>query len=323
MESSTLTAYLQRSLDIAALSIGDIRTGPLLGWVVVKDGIIVEEGTAKDNFLSTPDNSSTRCSWQHSLLFLSINPLADSHALASFCTARGIRAYYVATDSTSLVRQDALSLNCRYLTWQHKRRPYIILKWAETADGFIARADYQPYWISNAHARKVVHQWRSEEAAIWVGKNTYRHDNPRLNVRDWEGRDPVRILIDPELQLSEQLRVFDRSQPTICYNDTKSETHQNLDFVRLPDNATTWEDRVNAVFEDLYRRRIQSLFVEGGRVLLSFLLKNGWWDEARVFRAPITFERGTRAPEIDQTHYFAEQRVSDNTLTIYRRSAKS
>ena len=318
MEASILATYLQRTLDLAALSIGKVFVGPFLGWVIVKNGLVIEEGEATTSFFSRSDDRDTIAQWQHCTLFLSINPLASPDALASFCAQRDINAYYVATDPESPVRSAALDLNRRYFTWLHEKRPYMILKWAETADGCIARPDYQPYWISNAHARKLVHQWRSQEAAIWVGKNTYYHDNPRLNVRDWEGPNPVRIVIDPKLQLSDQLHVFDQSQPTLCYNAVKSENHQNITFVRFPDSVFSWKDRVQATFDDLYHRNVQSVFVEGGKVLLSFLLEAGWWDEARAFQSPVTFEEGITAPNIDQNHY-SQQRVSNNTLTIYRR----
>ena len=320
MNPSALVTYLQRTLDLAALCREEVVAGPLVGWVVVINERIIEEGTSANAFLSTSHNQGTGVVWQNSTLLMSINPLADTRALASFCADRGISAYYVATDPESPVRSAALDLNRRYFTWLRAKRPYVLLKWAETADRFIARSDYQPYWISNPQARQLVHQWRSQEAAIWVGKNTYRYDNPRLNVRDWEGENPIRIVIDPELQLSNQLHVFDRLQPTLCYNARKNETYENLEFVQLSGNAYSWKDQVLAVFDDLYQRQIQSVFVEGGERVLSFLLENEWWDEARVFQAPITFGDGIKAPPVNQEYFNAQQRVGDNTLTIYRKA---
>lgn len=316
MEISAQRTYLQRTLDLAVLGEGKVYQGPLVGWVLVNNALIVEEGHSTTSFPVSDKVGTTQ--WKDSILFVSINPFTDTQALTSFCAQRNIEAYYVATAPGSPVHQAALGLNRRYLTWRHKKRPYLILKWAETADGFMARADYQPYWISNSHARKLVHQWRSREAAIWAGKNTYRHDNPRLNVRDWEGNDPIRIVVDPQLQLSNQLHVFDQSQPTLCYNLLKAETRHNLEFVQLPETEG-WKERIKNVFDDLHRRHIQSVMVEGGAMLLSFLLENRWWDEARVFRAPITFGEGIVAPVIPDDYRYKQQRVSDNTLTVYRR----
>ena len=316
MEISVHQTYLQRTLDLAVPGEGNVYQGPLVGWVLANNALIIEEGNSTPSFLASDQGSIAQ--WKDSTLFLSINPFADTQTLTSFCAQRSIEACYVATDPDSPVRQAALDLNRRYLTWQRRERPYLMLKWAETADGFMARADYQPYWISNPHARKLVHQWRSQEAAIWVGKNTYHHDNPHLNVRDWEGNDPIRIVVDPQLQLSDQLHVFDQSQSTLCYNLLKAETCHNLEFVRLPDTED-WKDRIKNVLDDLHRRHIQSVLVEGGAVLLSFLLENRWWDEARVFRAPVTFGEGIAAPIIPNDYCYEQQRVSDNTLTVYRR----
>ena len=310
--------YLQRTLDLAAWGVGKVFTGPLLGWLVLKGHNVIEESESSSASFPTSYELMPP-SWQNSILFLSANPFADEVALASFCTKGGVAACHLATNTESPIRLNAMDLNRRYLTWLHEKRPYIILKWAETADGFMARSDYQPYWISNSHSRKLVHQWRSQEAAIWVGKNTYHHDNPRLNVRDWEGRNPIRVVIDPQLQLSEQLHVFDQSQPTLCYNNTESESYSNLEFVRLTSGIDSWKDRVEYVFADLHRRQVQSVFVEGGSILLSFLLENEWWDEARAFGAAVTFGEGIKAPVIAPRFYSTQQRVSDNTLTVYRR----
>ena len=316
MKASALTTYLRRALDLAA-SGPERGGGPLLGWVAVKDGLIVDEGTSATIFSSSEDQRSP-ARWQGGTLFLSINPFATVNSLASFCASTGVHTYYVATDPNSPVSHTALNLNRRYLTWLQKKRPYIILKWAETADRFIARSDRQPYWISNPHARQLVHQWRSQETAIWVGKNTYLHDNPHLNVRHWEGPNPVRIVIDPTLQLNKQLHAFDRSQSTLCYNTIKSETYENLTFIQFSDTTALWKDRVRWVLDDLYQRQIQSVFVEGGAILLSFLLENGWWDEARVFQAPVTFGNGIAAPQISQEYFNTQQPVGDNILTTYQ-----
>jgi diaminohydroxyphosphoribosylaminopyrimidine deaminase/5-amino-6-(5-phosphoribosylamino)uracil reductase len=233
-----------------------------------------------------------------------------------------VRECIIATDQESQVQREALELNRRFITWQQQKRPYIILKWAETADGFIAPAPAGPYWISNAHARRLVHQWRSQEAAIWVGKTTVRRDNPQLNVRYWTGPNPLRLIIDPQLQLNPQLRIFDQSQPTLCYNTQKTETYQNLEFAQISENSSSWKERVRFVLDDLHTRQIQSVLVEGGATLLSFLISQGWWDEARVFQAPVNFEKGLPAPHLGDQYRNSQQRVSDNTLTVYRKNQK-
>ena len=305
--------FFRRALDLAAANQGAVSRGPWIGWVVTDGAKIIDEGSTQAAPLGLPAKSSENCT-----LFLSINPFATARELAVWCDSLSTNKCFVATAPESPVRHEALHLNRRFLTWQQQKRPYLILKWAETADGFIAPAHTDPYWISNAHARRLVHQWRSQEAAIWVGKNTCLRDNPRLNVRHWNGANPLRVVVDLQLRLPDKLHIFDRSQPTLCYNAQKTETHENLAFVQIPENHSFWNERIRFVLDDLYARQIQSVLVEGGPTLLSFLIGQGWWDETRVFRAPVSFRKGLSAPAINDLHCVGQQRISDNTLTVYR-----
>ena len=145
-------------------------------------------------------------------------------------------------------------MNNRFFTFIEKYRPYIILKWAETADGYIARENHESKWISNDHSRQLAHRWRSEEDAVMVGTRTAEYDNPTLNVRDWSGRDPVRVVIDRHLGLSNKLNLFDRSQPTLCYNLLQDEEQGSLAWVRLGK-----ENFLEEMLLNLYQRKIQEL----------------------------------------------------------------
>ena len=192
-----------------------------------------------------------------------------------------------------------------------KKRPHIILKWAETADGFIARENYESKWISNEYSRQLAHRWRSEEDAVMVGTRTAEYDNPMLNVRDWSGRNPVRVVFDRDLRLNDQLNLFDRSQPTICYNLLREEEHENLMFVKLGT-----ENFLEEMIHDLYERKIQSIVVEGGAQTFSTFIKNDWWDEARVFRSTLSFIKGIPAPEL-HGHHLSEENIMGDHLTIF------
>ena len=308
-------SLFHRALDLARLSQGIIFKGPWLGWVVADGEKIIEEGSTKAELFGLP----AKC-FENGTLFLSINPLATDQELDTWCASLALNKYFVATAPESPVQREALHLNRRFLIWQEHKRPYLVLKWAETADGFIAPAHADPYWISNAHARRLVHQWRSQEAAIWVGKTTGHRDDPQLDVRYWTGPNPLRLIIDLQLQLSPQLHIFDQSQPTLCYNARKIETHRNLEFAQIPENRSSWEARIRFVLDDLYARQVQSVLVEGGATLLSFLISQEWWDEARVFQAPINFGKGLLAPRLDDQYRISHQRVSDNNLTVYRKN---
>ena len=307
--------FLQRTLDLAANGQGRVFVGPYVGWVLAQQDAVQHEGWLEEKD-TLADYFSAFKPQPNQQLFLNINPFKDQAALESFCHQYSIEKYYLATKNQSLSAA-AYHLNRRYYIWQQQKRPYIILKWAETADGFIARPNYEPYWISNALSRKLVHQWRSEEAAIWAGKNTYLHDNPRLNVRLWTGKDPVRIIIDKDLSLNPQWHIFDQSQPTLCYNFMKNEINRNLEYIKIVPDKHDRLTIITHILDDLHQRNIQSLFVEGGAVLLNFLIKNDLWDEARVFTSLQTFTQGIPAPDLDDTYLSSTTNISDDKLTIY------
>ena len=314
----TILPFLQRTLDLAADSRGKVFVGPYVGWVLAHNNVIQYEGwlKEKDSLANYFSGFEPQTDWQ---LFLSINPFEDQAALENFCRQHNVEEYYLATENQSLTSA-AYDLNRRYLTWQQQKRPCIILKWAQTADGFIARPNYESYWISNALSRKLVHQWRSEEAAIWAGKNTYLHDNPHLNVRLWTGKDPIRIIIDKDLSLNPQWHVFNQSQPTLCYNFMKNEINRNLEYFKLAPDKQDWLTIVAYVLDDLHQRNIQSLFVEGGSVLLNFLIQENLWDEARVFTSLQTFTQGIPAPGLNKKYLSSIANISDDKLTTYHRT---
>jgi diaminohydroxyphosphoribosylaminopyrimidine deaminase / 5-amino-6-(5-phosphoribosylamino)uracil reductase len=193
-----------------------------------------------------------------------------------------------------------------------KKRPYIILKWAQTANGFIAGAKNDPRWISNTVSRQLVHKWRSEEDSVLVGYRTALADNPKLNVRDWTGRDPLRLVIDRDLTLPHTLHLFDRKQKTIVYNNVRDEESENLSLVRL---GTA--DFIGQIVSDLQDRKIQSLILEGGQATLSSFIGSGLWDEARVFESSAEFGSGLASPKFQGT-LLSTAVLSGNTLRVFQ-----
>jgi len=196
--------------------------------------------------------------------------------------------------ATGVLEKEGRALNKRFFTFIEKKRPYIILKWAQTTDGFIAQKNFDSKWISHESSRQLVHKWRSEEAAILVGTRTAQHDNPELTVRDWSGKNPTRIVFDRFLRLSEKLKLFDRRQATLCYNVMKHEEHPNLALICVSEN-----NFLHDVLHDLTLRKIQSIIVEGGAETIRFFLNDGLWDEARVFTSEKTFDGGIEAPRLN------------------------
>jgi diaminohydroxyphosphoribosylaminopyrimidine deaminase/5-amino-6-(5-phosphoribosylamino)uracil reductase len=213
---------------------------------------------------------------------------------------------------TGVLEQELRFQNRRFFTDIENKRPYVILKWAQTKDGFVARENFDSKWISNPYSRQIVHRWRAEEDAIMVGTSTARFDNPKLNVRDWDGKNPIRIVIDKKLELEQSLALFDQSQTTICYNFFKNEVLENLHYVKLEEGF-----HISEILEDLRKRKIQSLIVEGGSYLLGKFIESELWDEARVFTGQASFGGGIPAPLILKRKSLESELLGDNLKVFY------
>lgn len=205
-------------------------------------------------------------------------------------------------------------MNRRFLTFQEKKRPYIILKWAESADGFIDKervgGERQINRITGEASHQLVHQWRSEEQGILVGWKTIMNDDPQLNVRLVEGKNPVRIILDSFLNASEYSKVFDKSQKTIVLNKNKNSLSQNLQYIQLKDlNFAT-------IFQVLNDHLIISVLVEGGAYTLNRFIEENRWDEIRRFRGKTIFNGGVKAPKINLTEDTILM-IEEDRLDIY------
>ncbi len=314
--------FMQRAQFLALRGLGTTRPNPLVGCVLVKDGNIIGEGWhrkwgeahAEVNALNSVNHPELipaceayvnlePCSHYGKnppcadrlieekigkvyVSNLDPNPLVAGRGLAKLQEA-GIEVF------SGIEEAAGRELNRRFLTFFEQKRPYILLKWAETADGFLARSDGSSQWISQEFSRMLVHKWRAEEAAILVGTRTAQVDNPQLNVRDWTGPNPLRVLLDQNLRLvSENLNLLDGSLHTRVYNVHKEEERPNLHY-RKVDQGNFLE----AVLQDLYESQIQSILVEGGATLIQSFLDLGLWDEARIFKSKSqNFGEGLAAP---------------------------
>ena len=313
---------MRRALELAELGRGKVSPNPVVGCVIVKEDKIIGEGYhqkygeahAEVNAVNSVEDQTDIVG---STVYVTLEPCAhfgktppcanllvdkkvgkvviaafDSNPLVG---GKGIQILEEAgiEVETGLLQEEARWQNRRFFTQIEKKRPYVILKWAQTQDGFVARSDYSSKWISNSSSRRLVHQWRAEEDAIMVGKNTAKYDDPALNVRDWVGKNPLRLVIDSKLELSQSLKLFDQAVPTICYNTQKTEESGNLEFVKLKPGFS-----LDQILEDLHNRNIQSLLVEGGSFLLNKFIELGLWDEARIFTSRNKFGKGIKAPLI-------------------------
>ena len=215
-----------------------------------------------------------------------------------------------------VLERECQELNRRFFTFHNKQRPYIILKWAQTADGFIAplkKETQKPVWISNAYARQKVHQWRSEEQAILVGTKTVLDDNPQLNTRDWYGNAPVRIVLDREGKIDHTYRVLDGTQPTLVITEAKK---KGSDERVVYQNCIFDSSLPQQIARILYQKGLQSVIIEGGAKTLQLFIDAGLWDEARVFESAEQWGQGIHAPRLEALCVRSEK-IENNNLTWY------
>lgn len=333
--------FMQRALELAKLGIGRVSPNPRVGCVIVYDNKIIGEGWhnkfgeahAEVNAINSVADKSLL---KESTVYVNLEPCSHfgkTPPCADLLIQSQVRKVVIANlDSNPLVggngirkikesgievvagilEKEGHELNQRFFTFFEQQRPYVILKWAQTADGFIAQINFESKWISNEFSRQLVHRWRCEEDAVLVGTHTAAHDNPSLTVRDWSGRNPVRIVIDRFLRLNSHLHLFNKKSKIICYNVLKHEEHTDLLLVRIDEN-----NFITELLHDLYKRQIQSVIVEGGSTTHKLFIDAKAWDEARVFISTRTFESGIKSPSI-HAQLVSTEFVGTDRLELFR-----
>lgn len=334
--------FMRRALDLAQLGTGYTRPNPLVGCVVTHQGRIIGEGWhqhyggphAEVNALAAVENPELL---RKSRVYVTLEPCAHhgkTPPCADLLIEKGVPEVVICNDDpfalvagrgieklraagvrveTGLLATEGRWLNRRFFTFHEKKRPYLVLKWAETADGFLAGRYFQSVQISGPQAGLLTHKWRAEEAGILVGTRTALHDNPRLNVRDWPGPQPTRLVIDKNLSLPPTHLLLDGSQPTRLYTYRQPHHTPNLDLVMLSEA----DDLLPQVLADLHQQNIQSVLVEGGPTVLNALLTAGLWDEIRVFRSPMRLGQGIAAPRLGHTGRRSVESVGADELLWY------
>lgn len=219
--------------------------------------------------------------------------------------------------TVGILEDECNELNKRFFTFHQKKKPYIILKWAQSQDGFIApleKTEQKPVWISNTYSRQLVHKWRTEEQAILAGTQTVIDDNPKLNARDWKGNNPIRIILDQNNRIPKENAVFDNQIKTIVFtNSENSISEENITFERIDFK----ENIAKQIVATLYNHNIQSVIIEGGLQTLQTFIDANLWDEARIFTGKTTLNKGIKAPLLPKTSsekYFIE----NDELTIIK-----
>lgn len=339
---------MQRCLELAELGRRTVAPNPMVGSVIVLDDRIVSEGWhrrpgtphAEIHALNNlPEELRPRL--PEATLFVNLEPCSH-HGRTPPCAGAiiesGIGRVVLANEDPNpevagsgieklreagiaveqgMLDTEAAWLNRRFFTFHQQNRPYIILKWAATRDGFIGDLTKPKMKVSNHYSRKLTHKWRAEEDAIMVGTTSMLIDNPKLSVRFWEGAHPVRITLDLEGILPKTLNFFRPGPPTFIFSFEREESEGHLRYLKIDQSG----DVPAQILSRLAAEGIQSLIIEGGTTLLQSFIDAGLWDEARIFRGAEYVRIGVRAPEIKVDQHHEAEILGDELTMVYRTTA--
>ena len=341
--------YMQRCLEIATLGLGNTAPNPMVGSVIVYNNEIIGEGFHQKYGEAHAEVNAIKSVVDKSILSkatLYVNLEPCSHygktppcadliienkipkvvigCIDSFSEVSGKGVEKLKKSGieviTGILEKESRELNKRFFTFHEKKRPHIILKWAQTKDGFIDiirnnDSAKQPTWITGESLKTLVHKWRTEEQSIMVGTNTASKDNPQLTARKWQGRNPLRIVLDRNLSLPKSLFLFDNETKTLVFTSKESKIIEKTTFI----NIDFSKNILPQITEELYNRDIQSLIVEGGTHLLKSFIDFNLWDEARVLIGDKYFENGVKAPILNDDIYSSSSYERDE-LQFYKNS---
>ena len=337
--------FISRCLELAQKGNGFVAPNPMVGAVLVYNNKIIGEGYhhefgglhAEVNAINQSIENGNEQLLDKSILFINLEPcshigktppctdLIIKHRIPKVVignkdpfpevNGRGIKKMLDAgiIVETGILENECLELNIRFNNFHIKKRPFILLKYAQTSNHFIAPFQNINKKISNEYTDILVHKWRSEEAAIMVGTKTLESDNPQLTVRKWQGKNPIRIVLDKNLLLPKNYNFYDRSSPTIIFNNIKNEKVSNIEFIKIDID----ENVINKIISTLFERKILSLMVEGGRNILNQFLEQNLWDEARIITSNKIFTDGLSSPTINGKLISSSTFTGDN-ISILR-----
>lgn len=340
---------MRRCLDLALLGAGHVAPNPMVGAVLVHEDRIIGEGYhrqygkahAEVNCIASvrPEDVSLI---PHSTIYVSLEPCAH-HGKTPPCAdlvigkriprvvvgcrdpfpevnGKGIEKLQAAGVEVILgvLEKECIDLNKRFFRFHTQHRPYIILKWAQTANGRIAGPGDSRLLISNELTNRLVHRWRTEEASILVGPRTALLDDPALTARLWTGPDPIRLVIDKDLQLPENLQLFNGKVRTIVFNNHKHEEHGIIEYYQLSGDSSL----IHQLIVGLHHLKIQSLIVEGGARLLQSWIDEDQWDEARVItNDALEVPAGLPAPQLRHARLVSRESLSSDTIRYYEHTS--
>ena len=325
--------YIKRCIELAKNGLPIAMPNPSVGAVIVFENKIIGEGYtsayggnhAEVNAIASVKNKELLAK---STIYVSLEPCSHFGKTPPCCdliikykipnvvigtvdsnskvSGQGIKKLIEAGANVivGILEAECRESNKRFFIFHEKKRPYIILKWAETEDGFIApfsKNEQKPVWITNIYSRQLVHKWRSEEQAILVGTQTVVDDNPKLDVRDWTGKNPIKIVLDKNNRISKESHIFDIRQKTLVISDKEINYYENVAL---------------QIVTFLFDNNLQSVIIEGGRQTLQTFIDANLWDEARVFKGKEMFSSGTKSPVITRK-IVAKSKIDNDELLIY------
>lgn len=337
---------MSRCIALAKNGLGTTYPNPMVGSVIVYEGKIIGEGWHKKAGEAHAEVNAVNSVLDKSLLtkatiYVSLEPCSHFGKTPPCCdliiknkipnvvigtvdpfsevAGKGIKKLIEAGIhvTVGILEEECNELNKRFFTFHQKKKPYIILKWAQSQDDFIApleKSEKKPVWISNTYSRQLTHKWRTEEQAILVGTQTVIDDNPKLNARDWQGNNPIRIVLDQNNRIPKENAVFDNQTKTIVFTQSKNTCSKENSIFEVIDFK---QNIAKQIVDSLYKHNIQSVIIEGGLQTLQTFIDADGWDEARIFTGKITLGKGIKAPLLPKTSsekYFIEK----DELTIFR-----
>jgi diaminohydroxyphosphoribosylaminopyrimidine deaminase/5-amino-6-(5-phosphoribosylamino)uracil reductase len=337
---------MHRCIELARLGAGSVAPNPMVGAVLLYNNSIIGEGYhmqygqahAEVNCINAVAEAD-KALIPKSTMYVSLEPCAHygkTPPCADLIIAKKIPAVVIGCRDPfkevdgkgmekllaagvkvihPLLEAECKALNKRFFTFHTKHRPYIILKWAQTATGIIGNDDHSRLLISNEFSNRLVHKWRSEEAAILVGTNTALFDDPSLTTRLWKGNNPLRLVVDMDLRLPSSLQLFDGSVRTIVFNSLKQEENKNLSFYQVTKEVSIVHQICNA----LYQLNIQSVLVEGGTQLLQSFIDENMFDEARIItNMDVQTASGIPAPVTGNMELQDTIQLQSDTIRFYK-----
>lgn len=337
--------YMERCIQLAKQAAGNVAPNPMVGAVLVYSGRIIGEGFhqkygeahAEVNCINSVMKEDERLI-EKSALYVSLEPCAH-FGKTSPCSALIIRhkikkVIIGCTDIfkevsgkgiqqlknagievvTRVLEKECIELNKRFFTFHQKQRPYIILKWAQSANAKIGSKANERILISNDFTNRLAHCWRSEEAAILVGTNTALKDDPSLATRLWKGKNPLRVVIDKRFKLPSSLKIFDEEAGTVIFNSVKNDVRKSNRFIKLDD-----DDIVVSMLQSLYQLNIQSIIIEGGAKTLQSFIDARLWDEARIITSTkLNIQNGVDAPELKGGILHKQEIIFDDQVNYFK-----